>query len=414
MRNTSSVNWSDRIPGSENSVKLVIFSHFFLPKIGGVEKQVLSLAHGLAQYGNSQRQPRFEVTVITNTPTKEFQEPVYPFEVVRCPNFYQLWRLILRADVLHLAGPALIPLLIARLLGKPTVIEHHGYQSICPNGILIHQPERSVCPGYFQAKRYVKCLKRQACEMPLSRSILQVLLMAPRYLLSRTVTANIAITDHVLQRHALPSSERIYYGIDDQFSESSIQFPDTQSPNKFCIAFVGRLVPEKGIPVLLDAVSILNAQGFDVEVRLIGDGPQRQELEELIAKRQLKDRVRILGYVSGLAMAKALRGVNAVVVPSVWEEAAGFSAIEQMMNGRLVIASAIGGLKEIVGDGGLLFPAGDAMALASHLRTVLHDPVHVESITRRARARALQLFKTDRMIWDHVRLYSRLVKQEKK
>lgn len=377
--------------------------------MGGVEKQVLSLAQGLSTCCNSAGHPSFEVTVITNTPAENPEESAYSFAVVRCPNFFQLWRLMRGADIVHLAGPALVPLLIARVMRKPIAIEHHGYQAICPNGILIHQPDRLVCPGYFQARRYFECLKCQACEMPLGRSILQLLLMAPRYLVSKTVSANIAITDHVLQRHALPSSERIYYGIDDQFSSSMRHAGDS---TKFCLAFVGRFVPEKGIRVLLEAVSILKSEGRDLEVRLIGDGPQRRELEELIAKRGLEGCVSISGYLSGTAMEDALRSVSAVVVPSVWEEAAGFSAIEQMMSERLVIASAIGGLEEIVGDGGLLFQPGDPLALASQIRTVLKDRNLRETVSARARVRALQLFQLDRMVREHVSLYLRLVKQE--
>ena len=105
----------------------------------------------------------------------------------------------------------------------------------------------------------------------------------------------------------------------------------------------------------------------------------------------------------------ALQDVDAVVVPSVCEETAGFSAIEQMMDGRLVIASAIGGLGEIVGEGGLLFPAGDVAALASLMREILSHPSLVETVGARGRARALELFEIGRMIRDHARLYSRLV-----
>lgn len=108
-------------------------------------------------------------------------------------------------------------------------------------------------------------------------------------------------------------------------------------------------------------------------------------------------------------MTNALMDVNAVIVPSVWEEAAGFSAIEQMVGGRLVIASAIGGLAEVVGDDGLLFPPGDADSLASVMRKVLTEPSLAETIGARGRFRALKLFEGQRMIRDHARLYLQLV-----
>ena len=104
-------------------------------------------------------------------------------------------------------------------------------------------------------------------------------------------------------------------------------------------------------------------------------------------------------------MTDELRDVQAVVMPSVWEETAGLAAIEQMMRGRLVIASDVGGLGEIVGDAGLKFPPGDAGALADCMRKVLRDPSLIESFGRKARERALRLFTRSRMTEEHARLY---------
>jgi glycosyltransferase involved in cell wall biosynthesis len=391
-------------------VRLVIYSHFFAPGIGGVEKQVLSLARGLAQKKADAAPLNFEVTVVTETPSKNDDVSGHSFKVIRCPNLLQLWQLIRRAHIVHLAGPSLLPLAIALLLRKPTVIEHHGYQSICPNGILIHQPERSLCPGHFQAKRYVTCFKCQASEMSPAASLKYILLMFPRYMLSKYATANIAITQHVLDRHKLPSSQLIYYGVENQQGQIARVTPAVGSAHKFRFAFVGRFVPEKGIAVLLEAVNILKSESFEFEVRLIGDGPQRREVDTIIDKCHLAEYVQVTGYIApGEPMRNALMDVDAVIVPSVWEEAAGFSAIEQMMDGRLVIASAIGGLAEVVGDGGLLFPPGDASALAALMKRVLLDPSLAGTIGERGRGRALELFESERMVRDHARLYSRLV-----
>jgi glycosyltransferase involved in cell wall biosynthesis len=92
-------------------------------------------------------------------------------------------------------------------------------------------------------------------------------------------------------------------------------------------------------------------------------------------------------------------------MPSVWEETAGLAAIEQMMRGRLVIASKIGGLAEVVDEAGLTFPAGDAQALADCMLTVLQGPSIIESVGRTARDRALRFFRRERMIEDHAHVY---------
>jgi glycosyltransferase involved in cell wall biosynthesis len=105
------------------------------------------------------------------------------------------------------------------------------------------------------------------------------------------------------------------------------------------------------------------------------------------------------------ALAQALEEVSVVVMPSVWEETAGISALDEMMRSHLVIASDIGGLGEVVGDAGMLFPPGDAEALKNLMRKVLEDPSVIDSIGRRARKRALELFQRERMVLDHGRLY---------
>ena len=171
-------------------------------------------------------------------------------------------------------------------------------------------------------------------------------------------------------------------------------------PDKIQFAYVGRFVAEKGIATILEAANLLKQRRQDFEIRLIGDGPLREKLQELISARELGDYVRITGFLTGDALAGALREISVVVMPSIWEETAGLAAIEQMMRGRAVIASAIGGLGETVGDGGLLFPPGDAAALASSMNRVLEDPTILDVLGAKARQRAVALFSRERMIQD--------------
>jgi glycosyltransferase involved in cell wall biosynthesis len=243
-------------------------------------------------------------------------------------------------------------------------------------------------------------------EMPPVRSISQMFVMAPRYFLTRSASLNIAITNHVLNRQRLPKSKTIYYGIEDRLSFESQTPQDTSG--RVCFAYVGRFVPEKGIPVFLRSISMLKKEGLDFSVKLVGDGPQREEIEKIVQSEAIADRVTITGFLKERALSKAMENVSAVVMPSVWEETAGLAAIEQMMTGRLVIASEIGGLAEIVGTTGLLSPAGDAEALAERMKMVIQNPGLIETFGKSARARSLELFERSRMIKDHAQIYHRL------
>jgi glycosyltransferase involved in cell wall biosynthesis len=395
-------------------MKLLIYSHFFTPSIGGVESAVLSLAGGLPKLHTSEGDSEFEVTLVTHTPAGDFDDESLPFRVVRQPSFLQLWRIVRESDVIHIAGPALPPLVLGALARKPVVIEHHGYQAICPNGLLVHQPDGSICPGHFQAGRYAKCLGCRACETSRLRSLAELLRMFPRLWLCRAAAVNLGISHHVLERHGLPRASVVYYGIEDSLAKDANPSPAANISGKVCFAYVGRFFPEKGIAILLRAAGMLLGEGCEFKVRLIGDGPQRPKLEEITEANQLGSCVRITGYLTGEALANALRDVRVVVMPSLCEETAGLAAIEQMMRGRLVIASRIGGLAEVVDDAGLQFPPGNAEALADCMRKVMRDASIIDSIGVKARERALQLFSRARMVEEHAIAYREIVRHGSK
>jgi glycogen synthase len=381
-------------------MKLLLHSHYFAPNIGGVESAVQSLAAGISDYYGPDGE-KIHVTVATNTPQGDYQDQTLNFRVVRQPSFFQLAQMIRATDVVHIAGPALSPMSIAWILRKPFVIEHHGYQAICPNGLFLQEPARSVCVGHFQAGHYGECFRCLKSETATLRSGLRLFSMFPRNWLTRAATLNLAISNYVRDRHRLPGTKVVYYGIDDP-----IPHPTRDEVHRRVImAFVGRFVTEKGIPVLLQAVALLKREGLDFEVRLIGDGPERGNLEDIIRREDLGNLVKVAGFLRGEEMVKALNDVRVVVIPSVCEETAGLAAIEQMMRGRLVIASNIGGLGEVVGDAGLRFEPGNVDSLASCMRSVILDHSLIDSIGMNARKRAMQLFMRARMIQEHATIY---------
>ena len=358
---------------------------------------------------NSGGGPEFQVTVATQTAAGQLDDTTLAFRVVRCPDSAELRRLIREADVIHIAGPALAPMFWSWWAGKPFVIEHHGYQAICPNGLLLIQPELQVCPGHFQARRYGKCLRCNAKGRWNGASFLALLRTFPRRWLSRRATANVAISSHVLQRHGLPLGSTCYYGIEDPLNGAASEALFTITGEVPCFAYVGRLVPEKGLPLLVEAAKRLCNEGFRFHLRFVGDGPERNRLETAVRAQDLADIVEFTGFLRGAALAKCLRSVHAVVMPSIWEETAGLAAIEQMMMGRLVIAADIGGLGEVVGDAGLKFEPGNAEGLVHCMRRVLQRPAVVGEIGVQARARALQCFQRGRMLGEHAALYRQVL-----
>src|SRR5207245_6934435 len=181
--------------------------------------------------------------------------------------------------------------------GRPVVVEHHGYQAICPNGLLFLEPEREACPGYFMARRYGKCLRCASARAGSRKGFLKVLLTFPRRRLCTQVAANVGVTDHVSRRLGLPAAATIYHGVPDR--EGSASRIPRPPQGRFTFAYVGRLVGEKGLPLLLRAAARLRDARDDFHVAFIGDGPERGHLESLVRNLGLSDLVTFTGFLQG-------------------------------------------------------------------------------------------------------------------
>jgi glycosyltransferase involved in cell wall biosynthesis len=152
------------------------------------------------------------------------------------------------------------------------------------------------------------------------------------------------------------------------------------------VVAVGRLHPQKGYDVLLDAVARWVA---DPRLRpgplvaIAGDGPLHEELAGRIAAEQLP--VTLLGRRSDVA--DLLGAADVCVLPSVWE-ARSLTAQEALRTGVPLVASRVGGIPELVGDAAELVPAGDAGALAEAVTGVLTDPGRVSRLAAAGPRRA--------------------------
>jgi rhamnosyl/mannosyltransferase len=125
----------------------------------------------------------------------------------------------------------------------------------------------------------------------------------------------------------------------------------------------------------------------------------------------LADRTEFVGAMPAHAIRDALRGVAVIVMPSVWEDVSPLVAMEQMMDGRLLMASNIGGLGQIVAGGGIAFPPGDAGALAAQMLRVLNEPRWAATLGRAGQQKAFAAFRVERMVAEHVDLYRSLVRE---
>ena len=387
----------------QSDVKLLFYSHYFAPSIGGVETIVRSLASGLAELRTPDGLPEFSLTLVTQTPAEDFDDRLLPFQVRRQPTLTQLWGLVRSSDVIHVAGPALSPLLIGLAMRKPVVIEHHGFQTICPNGQLFMERTRTPCPGHFMAGHHLECLSCRSDRNWLPSWKLWSLTFVRRFLCAR-VAANIVPTEWLGGLLHLPNTISIPHGLD----AIRVGITSHQQSHPPAIIFQGRLVSTKGIQVLLNAARILRSSNRSFELVVIGDGPERSALEELARKMQLSTCVYFTGRLGPAELEPYFTKANIVVVPSLGGEVFGLVVAENMARGLPVVASSLGAFTEVLDDAGLTFLVGDAHDLAHQLARLIDDSGLQLNLGVRARRRVAQRYSLNRMIDAHARLYRQI------
>ena len=195
---------------------------------------------------------------------------------------------------------------------------------------------------------------------------------------------------------------RIWNGIDvDQFAYRG---PITEP---VAIA-VGRLSAEKDFPTLLRAVALASKRIPRLRLRIVGDGPDRENLETLSQELDLGDWVEFLGERHDVA---ELLADAAFYVTSSLTEGVSLTLLEAMAVGLPVVATAVGGNPEVVVDGvtGRLAPAGDPEALANAIVMTCHAPECWADWGAAGRERVMKHFDVRRMAAEYEDLYRRLV-----
>jgi len=170
------------------------------------------------------------------------------------------------------------------------------------------------------------------------------------------------------------------------------------------LVVVGRLEPQKGHRILLDALPAVLRSFPRVRLVCLSDGQLRAALERQTLKLGLTDAVRFVGYQPDIAEWLALADIS--ILPSFFEGLP-LTVIEAMAAGRPVIASAVDGVPEVLVDGesGLLIPPGDSGALARAICRLVGDPALRQAMARAGRRRVVLEFGLERLVRETEELY---------
>jgi glycogen(starch) synthase len=210
----------------------------------------------------------------------------------------------------------------------------------------------------------------------------------------RLVANSRAVRDDVLTAFpdAGPRTEVIYCGVEPP---SGFVPVDLRRPPH--LVFVGRLIPEKGADVALDAFAAIRARFPAARLSVAGDGGERDALERRAAALGVADAVDMLGWVRPADVPALLADATLVLMPSRWREPFGLVAVEAALQGRAVVGTAAGGLAEVIEDGvtGRLVARNDAEAVAAAAMALLANGPALAAMGARARERALAMFSIE-------------------
>jgi glycosyltransferase involved in cell wall biosynthesis len=284
----------------------------------------------------------------------------------------------------HLSPSILEPL---RRRGIPVVMTVHDYKLVCPVYLLLSDGE--ICErcvgGHFSNAVRHRCNRG---SLPGSALVATETWLHRRLrLYQRGVNLFVAPSGFIRDKLVAGGYPAERISVVPNFVDVETIRPSFDPGASF--VYVGRLVREKGVDVLIEA-----AAGTGLRVEIVGDGPLRADLEA--QARAAGVEIVFHGYQQPPDAAAIVARSLAVVLPARWHENGPLAVIEAMAAGKPVISSRTGGLPELIvdGDTGLLAPPNDAIALRSAMLRLAESPEEAERMGRAGRARAEERYSS--------------------
>ena len=336
-------------------MKILLSSYVFSPSVGGIETVSALIAPEFVKAGH-------EVILITRT--KEEDGVTWPFEVIRRPGAHRLIGLVRWCDVYFQNNISLTyawPLLFIR---RPWVIAHHTWI------------------GQYQGERNFKArLKRLLLRFGTNATI------------SHPVAGDIPVPSIIVGN---PYSASVF--------KARPEIPRNRE-----LVYLGRLVSDKGVDMIIKSMVQLRARGLHPRLTIIGSGSEEPELHRLTREFDLEGQVEFTGSKAPAEIARLLNAHQVLVVPSRWPEPFGIVALEGLASGCVVVASAAGGLTAVVGRCGITFALGDQAELTDAIERVLTRPQLREQLQRNTEAH-LRQFEPATVAGKYLAVFQRALK----
>lgn len=297
----------------------------------------------------------------------------------------------------HQISPSILP--IIKQAGLPIVQSLHDYKPICPTYSLVSKGK--PCER-CQGKHFYHATLQRCNHDSLAASMVNSVEMYLHHALNWYDLPDLYIVASNFMRDKL-----IEHGMD---SSKLVTIPNFVDPEKFTytdqeddyFVYLGRLAPIKGVKTLLRAMS--HVRSPHARLLIIGDGPQRAELEAL--KRDLNlANVEFCGFQTADKLRSLVMNAQFNILPSEVYDICPMSILEMMSMGKPNIGAHIGGIPELVthGENGFLFESGNAEALATQIDAMLTSKQQRTEMGKNGRAKILVRYNPDihyQQIWE--------------
>jgi glycosyltransferase involved in cell wall biosynthesis len=314
-------------------------------------------------------------------------------------------------NIHHQLSLAILPILEKHRI--PTVWRLHDYSLFCPNSLFFSRG--TICEACAGGRYYQVFLRRCRRGSRAVSLVAGVASYSDQWLgLADSVDLFFA-PSHFLKakmvQHGLDSKRLMvmpnFIELDAPEAVAAPSRSESEgAPEESYLLYFGRLSEEKGLETLIHAM----AQVPNARLKIVGEGPQREELESL-AERKVRGRVEFTGHQQTKTLFATLKGARAVVLPSEWYENCPYTILEAYALAKPVIASSIGGIPELVEDGGdgLLFEPGNAQELADRIRCLLDDSRMINEFGIRAKKKIMARYGSELHYSSFIKACSKLI-----
>lgn len=291
----------------------------------------------------------------------------------------------------------------------PIVFSAHDVQAICPSIVMLDS-NKKICEKCMRGK-YINCIKKKCIKDSNLKSILGAI-EGKYYRNKKIYTQKI---DKIITPSEFYRTKLIEDGIEKDKIIALHNFINVDEYNvpredEGYALYIGRLSKEKGIFNLIEAISQLK----EGELRIAGDGPEKEAIIQFIQENHLEDRIKLLGFLEKNEIKEQIRKCRFVVVPSIWYENCPYSVMETLTIGKPVVGARIGGIPELVQNQytGMTYKFDNIEELSNNMKVLFNDKELAEKLGNNAKEQAKKLY-TKNLYYDKIiKIYTDLIKEK--